>query len=169
MIKSLTQKQYRSLTKVYIYMLILGIISLQFSVGFFKLCPKKSSSFSLKSFCPSLPDDPAFYPFLDYPMYAKARYEGVKVKQYFLVGVLEDGTEIPITNQELQISRYLFIEELLPKIQQKNLPFIKEYIKIYEQNYKKNIIALRLENHPLVITRKGVNAAEKKVIVALRL
>ncbi|MGL5133891.1 MAG: hypothetical protein ACRC78_15300, partial [Planktothrix sp.] len=137
MLQTLSKKEYRSRLKILISTLIFGVIFLQFSVAFFGICPEKSSSFSLKSLCPRLPKDPAFYPFLNYPMYARARYEGIKVRQHLLFGVLEDGTEIPITDQELQISRYLFIEEILPKVVEKDLPFLKEYIKIYEQKYQK--------------------------------
>ncbi|VXD11793.1 hypothetical protein [Planktothrix paucivesiculata] len=169
MIESLTQKQYRSVTKVSVSMFIISVIFVQFSVAFFGICPKKSSSFSLKSLCPRLPKDPAFYPFLNYPMYARARYEGIKVRQHLLFGVLEDGTEIPITDQELQVSRYLFIEEILPKVLEKDLPFLKEYVKIYEQKHQKKLVKLRLENHPLAITREGVNPVEKTVIVDLML
>jgi len=45
---------------------------------------------------------------------------------------------------------------------------IQEYVKIYEKNSQKNLVKLRLENHPLVITREGVNPKEKIVIVDLK-
>jgi hypothetical protein len=168
MLETLSKKEYRSRLKILISTLIFGVIFLQFSVAFLRFCPEGSSSFSLKSLCPKLPDDPAFYPFLDYPMYAGARYEGVRVNQQFLFGVLEDGTEVPITHKDLRISRYNLIRKIIPEIEEKNLKIIQEYVKIYEQNSHKNLVKLRLENHPLVITRKGVNPGEKKVIVDLK-
>jgi hypothetical protein len=164
MTESGTKEQYKSLTKVSLSILIFSILSLQFSMAFLRFCPENR----LKSLCPRIPDDPAFYPFLDYPMYAGAMYEGVQVDQYFLFGVLEDGTEIPISEQEIQISRYNFIRKILPKIQDQNLMIIQEYVKIYEKNSQKNLVKLRLENHPLVITREGVNPKEKIVIVDLK-
>lgn len=167
--ENFTQKPYKSLAKIPLSLMILGVISLQFSVAFFGFCPKSSSSFSLKSLCPTLPNDPAFYPFLDYPMYAGVRYEGVKVNQYFLFGVLEDGTEVPLTHQELRISRYNFLRKIIPKIQEKNLSIIEDYVKIYEKNSQTNLVELRLENHPLVIDREGVNSREKKVLVDLKI
>jgi len=42
-------------------------------------------------------------------------------------------------------------------------------VKIYEKTSQKKLVKLRLENHPLVITRDGVNPGEKKVIVDLSL
>lgn len=169
MLETLSKKEYRSRLKIFISTLIVGIILLQFSVAFLRFCPQRNSSFPLKSLCPNLPDDPAFYPFLDYPMYAGARYEGVKVNQYFLFGVLEDGTNIPITHKNLQISRYNLIRKIIPEIQEKNLSIIRKYVKIYEQNSQKNLVKLRLENHPLVITRKGINPGKNKVIVDIKI
>ncbi|OIP73052.1 MAG: hypothetical protein AUK43_01550 [Oscillatoriales cyanobacterium CG2_30_40_61] len=168
MLETLTKKEYRSRLKIFISTLIFGIILLQFSVAFLRFCPQRSSSFLLKSLCPKLPDDPAFYPFLDYPMYAGARYEGVKVNQYLLFGVLKNGTNIPITHKDLEIYRYNLLRKIIPEIQEKNLSIIQQYVKIYEQNSHKNLVKLRLENHPLVITRKGVNPGEKKVILDLK-
>ncbi len=169
MIETLSKKEYISLLKVSISTLILGVISLQFSVAFFGFCPQLISSFPLKSLCPRLPKDPAFYPFLDYPMYAGVKHEGVNVNQYFVFGVLEDGTEIPITEQNLQISRSHFVRKIITRIKEKNLQVIKDYVKIYEKTSQKKLVKLRLENHPLVITRDGVNPGEKKVIVDLSL
>lgn len=168
MLETLSKKEYKSRLKILISTLIFGVIFLQFSVAFLRFCPEGRSSFPLRSLCPNLPDDPAFYPFLDYPMYAGARYEGVKVNQHFLVGVLKDGKEVPITHKDLRISRYNLIRKIIPEIEEKNLKIIREYVKIYEQNSHKNLVELRLENHPLVITRKGVNPGETEVILDLR-
>ncbi len=98
-----------TLTKLSISTLIVGTIGLQFAVALFWLCPKNHPAFSSRNLCPALPADPTFFPFLDYPMYATARYEGVQIDEKFLYGFLESGTKVPITDEELEISRYQFL------------------------------------------------------------
>lgn len=164
------KKNYKFLAKVPVSLIILVVIFLQLLTGNLRFCSNRNSAFFLlKIICPSIPDDPALYPFLDYPMYAGARYEGVNINQYFLIGILEDGTEVTITSDDLNISRYDFLRNILPQIEKQNLQVIEKYVKIYEQKSHRNLINLRLENHPLVITRDGVNSSEKEVVVDLKL
>ncbi|VXD11798.1 hypothetical protein [Planktothrix paucivesiculata] len=167
---TLNKNNYKLLAKFSVSLTILGVIYLQFLAGNIRTCTYLDSDFFLlKLICPSIPDDPALYPFLDYPMYAGARYEGTNVNQYFLFGVLEDGTEVAITNEDLQTSRYKFLRNILPEIEKKNPEIIQSYVKIYEQKSQKNLVKLRLENHPLIITRKSINPGDKIVTVDLEL
>ncbi|MFM6398252.1 hypothetical protein, partial [Planktothrix sp.] len=113
--------------------------------------------------------DPTFFPFLDYPMYATARYEGVQIDEKFLYGFLESGTKVPITDEELGISRYQFLNKVIPGVKQKNDKSIEYYVGIYENKYQKILVKLRVENHPRVITREGIKLGEKQVIFELDL
>ncbi|WP_139294981.1 MULTISPECIES: hypothetical protein [Planktothrix] len=135
-----------------------------------RFCSHRNSNFFLlKIICFSIPNDPDLYPFLDYPIYPGARYEGVNINQYFLIGILEDGTEVTITSNDLNSSHDNFLRNILPQIEKQNLKLIENYVKIYEQKSSFNLVRLRLENHPLVITREGVNSTEKEVVVDLKL
>jgi len=158
-----------TLTKLSISTLIVGTIGLQFAVALFWLCPKNHPAFSSRNLCPALPADPTFFPFLDYPMYATARYEGVQIDEKFLYGFLESGTKVPITDEELGISRYQFLNKVIPGVKQKNDKSIEYYVGIYENKYQKILVKLRVENHPRVITREGIKLGEKQVIFELDL
>lgn len=156
-----------TLTKLSISTLIVGTIGLQFAVALFWLCPKNHPAFSSRNLCPALPADPTFFPFLDYPMYATARYEGVQIDEKFLYGFLESGTKVPITDEELEISRYQFLNKVIPRVQEKNDKAIEYYVGIYEKKYHKKLVKLQVENHPRVITRNGIKPGEKQVIFEL--
>ena len=157
-------------SKIPISLIILVLIFFDLLAGNLRLCSQNQSIFFLlQFFCPSIPDAPAFSPFLDYPVYGEDGSQGVNVNQYFLYGTLEDGTEVVISHEDLNIPRYQFVRNLVPKVERQNIQVIEEYVKIYERKFRTNLVRLRLENHPLIIHRDGMKTGQKEVVVDLNI
>lgn len=157
-------------SKIPISLIILALIFFDLLSGNLRFCSQNQSIFFLlQFFCPSLPDSPAFSPFLDDSMYGKENSQAVNVNQYFLYGTLEDGTEVMITHEDLNIPRYQFVRNLVPKVERQNIQAIEEYVEIYERKFRTNMVRLRLENHPLIIHQDGMKTGQKEVVVDLNI
>lgn len=166
----LKKRQPNFWSKIPISLLILGFIFFDLLAGNLRLCSQNNSGFFILQFlCPGIPDAPAFSPFLEHPIDEKENVQGVNVNQYFLFGTLEDGTEVPITNEDLSIPRYQFVRNLVPRVERQNIQVIEHYVGIYERRFRANVVRLRLENHPLVIHRDGVKEGQKEVVVDLHI
>lgn len=115
----------------------------------------------------SFPDDPRSYPFLNYPMYSQAHYEGDVIYQYPLTVTFEDSSQGALTATDLQITDYEFKRKLLPAIAKQDFASVGEYIKKYEQKHKK-VMSIRLEESPkFTITKNGLeefHSNERKIV-----
>lgn len=157
-------------SKLPISLIILAVIFFDLIAGNLRFCSQNNTGFFLlQFFCPGIPDGPAFSPFLNYPIEGKEEVQPVNVNQYFLFGTLEDGTEVPITNEDLSIPRYQFVRNLVPRVERQNIQVIEHYVGIYERKFRTNVVRLRLENHPLVIHQDGMKTGQKEVVVDLNI
>ena len=112
---------------------------------------------------------PFLFPFLDYPMYDAPHYEGDTLKQYFVFGTLEDLTEVPIVPEDLGLHFWLFRRGFVFALLKDDYDEIKNYAALYEKRHNKRLIGLRLENHPLVLSRDGVDPGVKQTLKNFRL
>jgi hypothetical protein len=116
---------------------------------------------------------PWSWPFLDYPMYAPPRYEGESIDQYFVFGTLEDSSEVPIRPDDLGLDFWLFsgITQgigVVPALLRHDTKRIQDYIDLYRSRHNKRLVALRLENHPLILLRGGVKPGTPQVLKTFR-
>ncbi|NET42927.1 hypothetical protein [Okeania sp. SIO2B3] len=122
---------------------------------------------ALRIFCFfKMPCDPYLYPFLSYPMYKGAKQPGSLVTQLNVFGILEDLSEVSITNQNLNIrdanlSPYWFRRFYLPAIRSKKNKVINEFVDIYQKQYNKKLIGIRLEKQSFVISKEGIKPQNK--------
>ncbi|MGD1804889.1 hypothetical protein ACP6PL_05540 [Dapis sp. BLCC M126] len=110
--------------------------------------------------------DPYLYPFLEYPMYSSAKKEGSIVSKLTIFGILEDSSEVSITNKDLKIpdynlSPYWFRRYYLPAIRRKKDKMINEFVDIYQKQYNQKLIGIRLEKQSFVISKEGVKLQDK--------
>jgi hypothetical protein len=141
-----------SLTYLLISLAITLVIGLQAAQTFRILCPPQSLaalSF-LRVACP-----PAFYPFLDYPLYNQAHYSGEKINQFKVIGILVDNREVPILPEDMGLRFWLF-QRFIDAVNQEKREQIAAYVEMYQSRHDRQITALRLENHPLILSGKGV-------------
>lgn len=108
--------------------------------------------------------DPALYPFLTYPMYGEPRYAGHNIIQYFVYGTLADGQEVTILPEDLGFHFWLFDEHLIKPLLTDNRDKIQEAIALYQELHQEQLTSLRLENHPLVVSKQGAKPGEIEVI-----
>lgn len=122
---------------------------------------------ALRIFCLfQMPCDAYLYPFLSYPMYQQAIQPGSRVAQLNIFGILEDSSEVSITNKDLTIpdynlSPYSFRRFYLPSIIAKNNKVINEFVDIYQKQYNQKLIGIRLEKQFFVISKEGVKPQNK--------
>ena len=147
-------------------LIILGFLTLQTVAAFRILCPPGTLLHlaPLRLLC-----SPSLYPFLDYPMYSDSFREGHKIEQFLVFGVLEDSTEVSILPVDLGLNFWLFRMGFVSSLLQGNRERMETYIELYHRKHQRQLIALRLENHPLVLSKEGVNQAPPQVLKAIQL
>ncbi|NEQ77680.1 MAG: hypothetical protein F6K23_34505 [Okeania sp. SIO2C9] len=127
---------------------------------------------ALRIFCFfKMPCDPYIYPFLSYPMYKGAKKPGSIVTQLNIFGILEDLSEVSITNQDLKIpdanlNPYWFRRYYIPAIRGKKNKVVKnqvinEFVDIYQKQYNKKLIGIRLEKQSFVISKEEIKPQKK--------
>lgn len=160
-----SKSSFKKIVKIPISVGIIAAILLQAYLGVFRFCSRYHSSFFIFKFiCPEVPNDPAFYPFLDYPMYAGSRPEGVQVNRYIAIGILEDSTEFEISPEILDLTRYKFFRNFINDLIENKTQNIKIYFERYNTSHSQKLIRIRLENHPIKLSREGTILMNKKII-----
>ena len=147
--------------KIQVSFAIITILALQTATTFRIFClpePLPSHPF-LRQFC-----SPRLWPFLTYPMYKRPYYEGDKVVEYFIYGILEDSSEVAINPENLDVNYWMFLWDFVPALQHDDQEKIQEYVAAYHQKYNRKLIGLRLESHPWIISPEGVKPGEPRVL-----
>ena len=109
------------------------------------------------------------WPILDYPMYSSAHYQGDSIDQYFLYGLLEDGSELPIPKEDLGLNFWKFLRGPVYAIIQDDVKLLNKYVKLYEDLHNQRLIGLRLENQPLILTKQGINPIPAQIVKTIQL
>lgn len=115
------------------------------------------------------PEKPSFWPFIDYPMYSYPNYLGDDIKQYVIFGILPDSTEVRIQPEDLGINYWIFMYGFKEALRKNDRKDIKNFIELYESRNNKKLIGVRLENHPLILTKEGVSPGKAKVVTDVKL
>ena len=139
---------------------ILFFLLFQAIASFRVLCPPESLSSlaSLRAAC-----SPALWPFLDYPMYADPHHPGEVINRFQVVGTLQDSKEVVITPEDLGMSFWLF-QRFVYALGQGEEMEISRYAALYESRQGGELVRLRLENRPVVLTRQGAAFKPQQVI-----
>ncbi len=110
-----------------------------------------------------------FWPFLDYPMYSEAHYEGDAIEQYVVFATFDDGTEAPVRREELGLSFWKFRDGLVYALRHGDRRQLDAYLELFRRRHARLPAALRLEDHPVVISRGGILPAPRKVLKTVTL
>jgi hypothetical protein len=108
------------------------------------------------------------WPFTDYPMYSQSHKEGERVQaRRYVYATLADGSEVPLTPEDLGLGHFwlftLWVEAPLLKQERAELEFVRE---AYREQRGGEIVALRIEDHPVIVTREGAKAAPPPHVLA---
>lgn len=115
------------------------------------------------------PKVPALWPFIDYPMYNYPKYEGDKLNQYFIFGILEDSTEVLIRPEDLGLNYWIFMYGFKESLRKGNDKDIKNFAKLYESRHNKKLLGLRFEDRPLVLSKERVVPGSPEVVKNIKL
>ena len=111
---------------------------------------------ALQTFAIFYPVSPRLWPFLDYPMYKKAHYEGEAVNRYVVFGVFADASESRILPEDLDLDFWKFEYGPVQMLRRGDATALQPYAELYNARQNKKLVALRVEDHPLILSEEGV-------------
>ena len=111
-----------------------------------------------------------FYPFVSIPMYHLAHYEGESIKvRHYLIGILKNSGEVEILPDDLGVSFWQLQTNFSNAIIREDFTIIEPYVRHYESRTGNHLIGLRLEDHPITLTREGFQPAPFEVVKTFKL
>jgi hypothetical protein len=98
------------------------------------------------------------WPMITYPMYSQPRYDGDRLDHDYVVSaVLADTTHVKIDRYETGMSRWVFNNNIVaPIIRKESLDKLTAVIIKYCNRYDDKVIALKVRDLGLSITRHGL-------------
>jgi hypothetical protein len=110
-----------------------------------------------------------FWPFTDYPMYREAHHEGETLHDYLVVARLDDGTERRVGRKDFNLNVWQFQKEVLQPMTRRQVADedrarLRRAVELFEAKHARRIVALRLEDRPHVLSRRGVQAAPERIV-----
>ena len=112
---------------------------------------------------------PQLWPFLTYPMYRNAHYEGDEIVEYEAYAIFKDSTEVNVLPKDVNIGFWRFRWDFVPAIRKNNRSRIKDYVSLIKERYKRKPVGLRLEVHPWIVQKKGAVEASPEVLAKVRI
>lgn len=101
-------------------------------------------------------------------MYSYPHYEGERITARTLVfGRQEDGTEVEIVPEDLNLGFFKFEWNFARWIRPQNREKLKVYLEIYERRHGKRFTEIRSMNYPMVLGREGAIPAPSETLEIL--
>lgn len=111
-----------------------------------------------------LKPDPDRWPFLSYPMYRGAHFPGEAIPRHLVFGILEDSSEVQITPEALGTNFWIWQRRLVQALDPVDSNDLRAMATLYESRSGGSLSGFRLENHPLVLGREGVEEGRAEAI-----
>jgi hypothetical protein len=90
-----------------------------------------------------------YWPFLSYPMYNNAHQKDEPVSNFYLVGILKSGEEIPIGQDELKMEFWHYLRGPVRMAQRDDASGLLSTLQPFEHRARVELVAVRLENRPM--------------------
>lgn len=108
------------------------------------------------------------WPFIDYPMYSSSHREGERVDAlYSTYATLADGSEVLLAPDDVGLRDFwlfrLWVEQPLLGGRRDELRFL---VDAYRAARGGTIVALRIEDYPVIVTRSGAQPAPPPRVLA---
>ena len=110
-----------------------------------------------------------FWPFLDYPMYRFARYEGSVIERYRVFAATSDGMEVEVMPADFGLNFRRFRDVAVAAIRAGDTARLTAFADLYAERTGQQLMAVRVERHGHVLTRNGLQAVEPVTLAAMRL
>ncbi len=118
----------------------------------------------LQAFAVFHPVSPRLWPFLDYPMYGRAHYQGEAIRQFVAIGIFADASEARILPEDLGLDFWKFEYGPVQMLRRGDVESLKPYAQLYSDRQNKQLVGIRLENHPFTLSDQGVRAEVRQVV-----
>ena len=100
-----------------------------------------------------------FWPFIDYPMYRYARYEGSIIERFRVFGRRTDGTEVEVTADDLGLNFRKFRDLFVYAVRDPDTRRVTAFAEVYRIRMGTRLVAIRVERHGDIVTRDGLRPA----------
>ena len=108
-----------------------------------------------------------YFPFLWYPMYAKAHYEGERLDVGHKVYALtSDGVRHPVLAADLNIDFWRFERRFARPLRAGRADEIQGFLQTITKQYP-SIVSLEVDDYPMIITRDGPKPAPLRTVATL--
>ena len=142
---------------VLVSVVILVVLGLQTIRAFELSCARQAPPFlpAFQFVCGA-----GLYPFVSYPMYSRAHYEGEAINKYVIVGEFADGSEVTILPEAIGMTFWLFERNVIRKLLAGDDEPVLGVARLYRRHHGEMPVALFLEDHQLVLQRDGAVPGE---------
>ena len=98
---------------------------------------------------------PRLWPFLTYPMYRIARYEGDQVIDYRIYAVFSDSTYSYVSPDDLKIGFWKYVDDLVSAVREGHVETITAYAHRIAEHQGEAPVKLRLGAKPWTLRHDG--------------
>jgi hypothetical protein len=109
------------------------------------------------------------WPFMNYPMYRGAHYEGAVLARYRVFGTTADGSEIEVTPSDLGLNFRKFQDIVVEALRRGDVARVAAFAEIYRARVGMRLVRMRVERHGHVLTRDGLQVAPPVNLAAVAL
>lgn len=110
---------------------------------------------------------PYQWPFIDYPMYSLAHYEGDEVSRLVLIGIRADSTKIAIEPEDLGLTFFPYLRGPVWAVRNSKRSAAILYRDIFADRNGVEVVRFEVLDRPVVITRDGYLPGPPKTVASL--
>lgn len=110
---------------------------------------------------------PYQWPFIDYPMYSLAHYEGDEVSRLLLIGIRPDSTKIEIEPEDLGLTFFPYLHGPIRAVRDSSRHVASPFRDIFAERHGVEVVGFEVLDRPIVITRDGYHPGPPKTVASL--
>lgn len=110
---------------------------------------------------------PYQWPFIDYPMYSSAHYEGEEVSRLLLIGIRPDSTKIEIEPDDLGLTFFPYLRGPIRAVRDSSRSAASVFRDIFAERHGVEVVGFEVLDRPIMITRDGYHPGPPKTVASL--
>jgi hypothetical protein len=99
------------------------------------------------------------WPFMNYPMYRTAHYEGTVIARFHVLGQTAERVEVELTPEDFGLNFRKFQDIAIPAIRRRDVAQVAMFAEIYREKSGNRLVGIRVEQHGDILTRDGLRPA----------
>lgn len=104
------------------------------------------------------------WPFLDFPMYSTAHYDGDRISRRSVLGIRPDGSEVEISGSDFGIGAWDF-RQFTNALERNNHEIVLSFVHSYESTRNELLSEIRFVDRGQIFRRTGVEPATEIVLI----